>query len=93
MKSSEKTMEVTMTLTTVVQIVKLVQCDIRGAAGVISMSMAPFTEGSRSLRMLLLCSAKVKEHLQHKSAYFTVKTGLTQAYCRPKRNDKIFSLC
>ena len=54
-------------------------------------------ERSRSLQMLLICSAEVKEHLWHKSAYFTVKTGLTQAYCRPKRihkrNDKNFSLC
>ena len=43
MKSSEKTMEATMTLTSVVQIAKLVQCDFRGAAVVTSMSMAPFT--------------------------------------------------
>ena len=43
MKSSEKTMEATITLTSVVQIAKSVQCDSRGAVGVTSMSMAPFT--------------------------------------------------
>ena len=43
MKSSEKTMEATMTLTSVVQIAKLVQCDSQGAVGVTLMSMAPFT--------------------------------------------------
>ena len=43
MKSSSKTMEVTVTLTSVVPIAKLAQCDFRVASGVTSPSMAPFT--------------------------------------------------
>ena len=42
-----------MTLTTVVQIAKLVQCDFRVASGVTSLSMAPFA--------VLMTSKKIKD--------------------------------